>query len=111
METKNATLGAQTSSISLGYGQALSIVGDEAVVLEAQPRRVTGTSGARALSKREQDVLYWLAQGKSGQETSIILGISLCTVRVHIRNMLKKLDASNIPHAVTRAYQRGILSI
>src|SRR5205814_7876663 len=65
----------------------------------------------RVLRKREQDVLNWLAQGKSGCETAVILGISLCTVRVHIRNMLKKLDAANIPHAVTLAFQRGFLAL
>jgi DNA-binding CsgD family transcriptional regulator len=61
------------------------------------------------LSRRQRDVLYWLAQGKSGRETAVILGITLCTVRVHIRDMIRKLGAANIPHAVARAFQRGIL--
>jgi DNA-binding CsgD family transcriptional regulator len=37
------------------------------------------------------------------------LGISVCTVRIHIRNAIQKLDAINIPNAVARAYVAGIL--
>lgn len=66
-------------------------------------------SKRRALSKKEQDVLRCLALGKSGQETGAVLGISVCTVRVYVRNIMQKLDALNIPHAVTRGFQAGIL--
>lgn len=61
------------------------------------------------LSARELDVLHWLALGKSGGEIGHILGISVCTVRMHIRNIIRKLDVSNIPHAVAHAFQTGIL--
>lgn len=63
----------------------------------------------RKLSKREQEVLHWLAHGKSGGEIGMILSISLPTVRVHIRNIISKLNASNIPHAIARAFKLGIL--
>ena len=61
------------------------------------------------LSPRQRDVLHWLAQGKSGPEVAIILGISVSTVRVHIRTLICKLNAANIPHAVLRAAQTGLL--
>lgn len=61
------------------------------------------------LSARELDVLRWLALGKSGGEVAMILDIKVCTVRVHIRNIIRKLDASNIPHAIARAFRAGIL--
>lgn len=61
------------------------------------------------LSAREFEVLHWLSEGKSGAEVSKILGISLGTVRVHIRNINLKLSASNIPHAVAQGFKRGIL--
>lgn len=64
---------------------------------------------SRRLTVREMDVLHWLTLGKSGGEIGVILGISVCTVRVHIRNIIRKLDASNIPHAVARAFKMGIL--
>ena len=107
MQTKNELFGpsVQGSNATLGLTPSLAMARE--VMMFAVPHNPDHSG--RHLSKREQDVLHWLTQGKSGQETSMILGISLCTVRVHIRNMLKKLDASNIPHAVARAFQKGIL--
>jgi DNA-binding CsgD family transcriptional regulator len=64
---------------------------------------------APALSPREVEVLTWLAQGKSGPEIAIILGISTCTVRLHIQSTKRKLNAANIPHAVSQGFALGIL--
>ncbi|HEU4786233.1 MAG TPA: helix-turn-helix transcriptional regulator [Gemmatimonadaceae bacterium] len=61
------------------------------------------------LSAREFEVLSWLARGKSGGEIGLILGIRVPTVRIHIRNIFRKLEAVNIPHAVARAFLCGIL--
>lgn len=62
-----------------------------------------------SLTKRQVEVLHLLAQGKKGSKIAVQLGISVCTVRIHIRNAMEKLDADNIPHAVARAYAEGIL--
>jgi len=62
-----------------------------------------------SLAAREREILTWLSKGKSGHETAIILDISVCTVRIHIQNIKRKLDASNIPHAIAKAFQEGIL--
>ena len=64
---------------------------------------------ALSLSKRERDVLRCLAGGKTGYETASTLGISVCTVRVHIRSIRRKLHATNIPHAVAIAWSSGLL--
>lgn len=64
---------------------------------------------APRLTAREFEVLSWLACGKSGGEISTILGISVPTVRIHIRNIFRKLEAANIAHAVARAFSIGIL--
>ena len=69
------------------------------------------TPSTGRLSSRESEVLHWLAFGKSGPEIAIILGISTCTVRIHIQSVKRKLDAVNIPHAVYLALTRGILRI
>ncbi len=63
---------------------------------------------AEPLTTREREVLSWLALGKSGPETAIILEISVCTVRIHVRNIIRKMDASNIPHAVAKAFHAGL---
>jgi len=62
------------------------------------------------LTERQIEVLHLLAQGNRGGNIAVKLGISVCTVRIHIRNAMQKLEATNIPHAVARAYAAGILS-
>ena len=55
------------------------------------------------LSERELEVLYWAACGKTAEESAIILGISKRGIRFHISNILTKLNAVNIAHAVAKA--------
>ena len=61
------------------------------------------------LTQREMDVLKWLAQGKSREETSIILGIGLETVKTHAKSILQKLEVQNTAGAITRAFELGLL--
>jgi DNA-binding CsgD family transcriptional regulator len=71
--------------------------------------RADGKRKPSALTPREAEILMWLARGKSGPEIAIILGISTCTVRIHIQSTKRKLDASNVPHAVSQGFLIGIL--
>ena len=65
--------------------------------------------GRRIRTQREMDVLKWLAQGKSREETSIILGIGLETVKTHAKSILQKLEVQNTAGAITRAFELGLL--
>ena len=47
------------------------------------------------LTKRESDMLQYLRQSKSNKEISSELFISEETIRIHIRNLLKKLPVEN----------------
>jgi len=62
-----------------------------------------------SLTEREKEVLRWLAQGKSNWEVSVILKISERTVRFHINNIMKKLDAVNRTHAMALVLLNGML--
>ena len=78
----------------------------------APPRDYRGIDPANtalSVSEREQTVLHWLAQGKTANEIALILDISVCTVRAHIRSIVCKLNASNITHAVACAFRAGLL--
>jgi DNA-binding CsgD family transcriptional regulator len=63
------------------------------------------------LSRREQEVLTWICIGKSNAEIAIILGISAWTVKIHVSNVLAKLNAANRSHAVAKAIQGRIIDV
>lgn len=62
------------------------------------------------LTPREREVLLWAMEGKSNWEISVVVGIGQESVKEHISNMLRKLNASNRTHAVAIALQHGLLS-
>ena len=61
------------------------------------------------LTDRERDVLSWAGRGKSVLDTADILELSEDTVKTHVRNALKKLNANNKTHAVTKAIYLGLI--
>lgn len=62
------------------------------------------------LSPRERECLQWLALGKRPWDIGMILHISGNTVRYHIRNLYRKLGASNRTVAVVKAIRCGLIS-
>lgn len=62
-----------------------------------------------ALSKRELEILAWVAKGKSDAETAIILGISERTARFHMANAKTRLNATTRVQAVTRAIELKLI--
>lgn len=61
------------------------------------------------LSKREVEVLYHIADGKTNQEVSQALVLSLNTVKGHTRKIYQKLSVNNRTQAVAKARSLGIL--
>ncbi len=61
------------------------------------------------LTAREMDVLRYLAEGKSREETGIILGISHDTVSSHAKSIMFKLGCTTTAQAITTAFHQGIL--
>ncbi|OUS11686.1 hypothetical protein A9Q89_08115 [Gammaproteobacteria bacterium 53_120_T64] len=63
-----------------------------------------------ALTKRQQEVLFWIKEGKTAWDISQLLVVSERTVNFHLDNIFKKLEAVNRPHAVARAISYGLLA-
>lgn len=55
------------------------------------PDRLVGLG----LTPREQEVLYWISEGKTNADTATILNISPGTVRVHLERIYPKLGVEN----------------
>jgi DNA-binding NarL/FixJ family response regulator len=72
---------------------------------DAQARllRRDTTATLRVLSQREREILDLLAQGLTGEEVAARLFLSPETVRTHIRNAMRKLDADTRVHAIALA--------
>lgn len=64
---------------------------------EKKPEDVRKTN---LLTKRENEILYWTSVGKTYQETGMILGIKVRTVKFHMLNIVKKMGVANARHAV-----------
>ncbi len=47
------------------------------------------------LSKREEEILRWVAAGKTNWEISVILKVSLNTVKFHLKNIFQKIGVEN----------------
>ncbi len=62
------------------------------------------------LSKREQDVLRKLAAGYSNHQISSSLGISLETVKSHVKHILTKLSVGSRTAAAVKAIEHGIVA-
>lgn len=66
-------------------------------------------SAPESLTERETEVLERIAEGMSEQEAAKSLGISLLTVRTHVKRIYRKLYVSNRATLIRRARELGIL--
>ena len=69
----------------------------------AAARRCDSKSLA-VLTRREREVLLWVARGKSNREIAAVLYVAPGTIRKHLDNVYDKLGVSNRAGAVGRAF-------
>ncbi len=65
---------------------------------------------AAPLTKRETQILTYVAEGNTNKEIAHILSISEQTIKNHVSAILRKLNANDRAHAVTLALQSGWIS-
>ena len=82
--------------------QGVEIVSDD-------PAATPGSTGTMPLTARELEVLRLVALGRETQQIADELGISLHTVRNHVRHFRRKLNATTKLQAVLTAMRIGIL--
>jgi len=63
------------------------------------------------ISSRELEVLSLMASGKRNKEIASDLSIAEDTVKMHVRNILSKLQVNDRTEAVTIALRRGIIHL
>lgn len=63
-----------------------------------------------SLTRREHDVIQYLALGLSNKEIANKLDLQIATVKLHVSGICKKMDADNRTKAAIMAHQMGIVS-
>ncbi len=61
------------------------------------------------LTEREQEVLLEVSKGATDKEIAEALGVSLNTVKTHVRNILTKLQVKTRREAARAAQEKGLL--
>lgn len=86
----------------------------DAIRAVAAPRRNGRPPGAVArqarLSRREREVVAFLAQGYSTKEAALRLGISVKTVETHRARVMEKLGIRSVAGLTKYAITRGLLA-
>lgn len=72
--------------------------------------RAAGNGHASRLTRREIEVLQFLAEGRSNRAIAEELALSISTVRNHVQSALGKLNAHSRLEAVATAVRRGIVT-
>ncbi|KAA9166074.1 response regulator transcription factor [Amycolatopsis acidicola] len=75
----------------------------------AMVRSIRTAPGEPVLTSREQGVLELLARGLSNRDIGARLFISETTVKFHVRNIMRKIDASSRAEAVYEASKMGLI--
>lgn len=78
---------------------------------EAAEPRMTGEGGELdRLSPREREILKFIARGQSNKEIARALDLAESTVKIHVQNMLRKLNLSSRVQAAVYAVEKGLES-
>jgi two-component system NarL family response regulator len=74
------------------------------------PSTIDSNKLAPVLTRREQEILALVADGKTNQEIAQMLYIAPGTVRVHVHAILQKLDVRDRTQAAVLAIQRKLIA-
>ena len=68
-------------------------------------------SSLSVLTAREQEVLKYIAEGKSMKAIAADLGLSVKTIETHRLNIMEKLEIKNVAELVKYAIRQGLASL
>ncbi|MCW3039747.1 MAG: response regulator transcription factor [Solirubrobacterales bacterium] len=69
------------------------------------------TSSVPQLSPREREIMHLMAEGLTAEKIGDQISVSVETVRTHVRNVIRKLQARNRVHAIAMALERGEIAL
>jgi DNA-binding NarL/FixJ family response regulator len=69
------------------------------------------TARVPQLSPREREIMHLMAEGMTAERIGDKISVSVETVRTHVRNVIRKLQARNRVHAIAIALERGEIAL
>ena len=69
------------------------------------------TARVPQLSPREREIMHLMAEGRTAEAIGQEINVSVETVRTHVRNVIRKLQARNRVHAIAIALERGEIAL
>jgi DNA-binding NarL/FixJ family response regulator len=69
------------------------------------------TANVPQLSPREREIMHLMAEGMTAERIGEEITVSVETVRTHVRNTIRKLQARNRVHAIAIALERGEIAL
>ncbi len=69
------------------------------------------TARVPQLSPREREIMHLMAEGHTAEQIGDQITVSVETVRTHVRNVIRKLQARNRVHAIAIALERGEIQL
>jgi DNA-binding NarL/FixJ family response regulator len=88
-----------------------SVYAGKRLISQEALERLSMFARNESLTPKEVEVLTLVAQGFSNKEIAAKLGKATGTIKIHVQNILEKLEAADRTHAVTIAAQRGIIHV
>ncbi len=106
---KSATLKQITEGIrNVNNGGASLDANVAQFILKTLKTKLPRGHKEQLLTEREMEVLTLLAEGYVKKEIADQLGISTTTVITHVAHIYEKLNVTNAPSAINKAYRMGI---
>lgn len=87
------------------------VSGPTASALIGRLERRQPAPASRRLTPRQHEILQLMARGLSSPDIAVTLGIRPATVRLHVRQILRRLGAATRTQAVSRAYRLGLVQL
>jgi DNA-binding NarL/FixJ family response regulator len=78
---------------------------------EPESRENTGQTGSNQLTRRETEVLQFIAKGFTNRKIAEALFLSIRTINTHRTNMMQKLDIHDTAGLVRYAIEMGLVSL
>lgn len=88
-----------------------TVYAGQTLVSPEASKRLSEYFSQSMLTPREIQVLDLVAHGFANKEIAAKLGTADGTIKMHVQNILQKLDASDRTHAVTIGLRRGIIHL